>query len=351
MELSARSLSLYSCSTSSTTYARKRHSDSSSSDMPSNKSGPYDTNFAEHLIDNGIHPAKSGFSRRRNSLSSSKFGEEDFEKFVQEEASAINEVQVEQRVVPTIEGEFRGNSCSMAGVSFRNLDPLTDGSLVAGNPDYFDGAYSGKLNKQVREQPRGKIVPSVQSGVPIAPNLFLAVKGPRGTVGVANIQALYHGSLGARGIFSLQSHGHAEPLFDNNATTLSSTYCGGSLRMNTIHPTEPTSPSGRPNYNMSALGSWSLIDSRDTFRRGVSSYRNGRDWAEEMRDKAIEQANNAQAELERHPVAEEEEEEEEEEEKQTTTVARGGKAASKRGGRGGLQRGSKRGANKRGAKR
>ncbi|KAH6982406.1 hypothetical protein EDB80DRAFT_592805, partial [Ilyonectria destructans] len=98
--------------------------------------------------------------------------------------------------------------------------------------------------------------------LPVAPNFFLEVKGPDGSLSIVSRQACYDGALGARGIHTLQSYGTVEPRYDNKAYTLTSIYHGGSLK---IDP--------------------------DTFRQGAAAYRNGRDWTKQQRDQAITQAN------------------------------------------------------------
>jgi hypothetical protein len=52
---------------------------------------------------------------------------------------------------------------------------------------------------------------------------------------------------------SLQSYREDELVHDNNAYTITSIYSDGQLKMYTSHPTQPTSPSGRPEYCMTQL--------------------------------------------------------------------------------------------------
>ena len=56
-------------------------------------------------------------------------------------------------------------------------------------------------------------------------------------------------------------------------------------------PIQPSSPGGRPEYCMSQLRSFAMTDTAETFRQGVTAYRNARDWTKEQRDEAIKQAN------------------------------------------------------------
>jgi hypothetical protein len=79
-------------------------------------------------------------SQPRPSLSPSKFSEEAYEKFVQVDADAVKEKQVTTSVILIIEGDIRDTKCVAGGITFTNLDYLTDGTLVPGNPDIYYGA-------------------------------------------------------------------------------------------------------------------------------------------------------------------------------------------------------------------
>ena len=125
----------------------------------------------------------------------------------------------------------------------------------------------------------------------MAPNFFLAAKGPDGSLAVAGRQACYDGALGARGMHSLQSYRQDEPVYDNIASTITSIYYGGNLKMYTSHVAQPRSPEGRLEYHMTQLRSFAMTNTADTFRQGARAYRNGREWAEKKREEAIKQAN------------------------------------------------------------
>jgi hypothetical protein len=108
---------------------------------------------------------------------------------------------------------------------------------------------------------------------------------------VAKRQALQDGGVGARAMQHLQSYGQPEPVYDNNAYTITSTFDGEQLLMYTTHPTQPADPGEQPEYHMNQLRGWTLTDGPETFRQGATAYRNGRDWAKEKRDEFIEAAN------------------------------------------------------------
>ncbi|EED12071.1 hypothetical protein TSTA_001420 [Talaromyces stipitatus ATCC 10500] len=116
----------------------------------------------------------------------------------------------------------------------------------------------------------------VRQQSPIAPNFFLAAKGPDGSASVAKRQACYDDALGARGMHSLQEYGKKETESDNNAYTISSIYHDGTLKMFTSHLSKPPN-SDRPEYYMTQINTWGMTGSIETFREGAIWYRNGRD--------------------------------------------------------------------------
>ena len=193
--------------------------------------------------------------------------------------------------IPIIEGDVREGRCVAGGIPFTNLDLLTDGTISPGNPDLFYGARPEQLNRGIRNKLSGRIVPSTQKDLPLAPNFFLAAKGPDGSLAVAGRQACYDGALGVRGIHTLQSYGQPEPVYDKNAYTITCIYHGGTLKMYTSHPSQPTGPENRPEYHMTQLNTWGMTGNPETFRQGATAYRNARDWAKEKRDGFIEAAN------------------------------------------------------------
>ncbi|KAL8700950.1 MAG: hypothetical protein Q9201_005166 [Fulgogasparrea decipioides] len=275
-------------------------------------SGPYSRNFQQKLIDNGVYPDRYKFPdgrvppkpdnlkeidtmliQPRLSLSPSRFSNENFEEFQEADAHVSKENKATKTVIPIIEGKVKDNKCVEGDVLFTNLAPLTNDQLTAAKPDLYYGARPEQLNRRVRDELSGHIIPSTQDDLPIAPNLFLAAKGPDGSAAVAKRQACYDGALGARAMHSLQSYGLDKATYDNKAYTITSIYHGGTglLQMYTSHPMQSTSPNDRPEYYMHQLRSFAMTDTADTFRQGAAAFRNARDWAKEQRDEAIKQAN------------------------------------------------------------
>jgi hypothetical protein len=192
--------------------------------MTTKSSGPYDRDFQQHLTDHRIYPHRYKFpdgrlpakpenweeiterlAQPRPSFSPSKFLEGAFEQFIQADADAFKEKQVAESVIPIVEGRVADAKCVAGGIPFRNLDHLTDGTLVLGNPDRYYGAGPERLDRRVCVELEGHIVPSTQHDLLVVPNFFLAAKGPDGSAAVAARQVAYDGALGARGMQSVRS--------------------------------------------------------------------------------------------------------------------------------------------------
>ncbi|KAI1318027.1 hypothetical protein F5Y16DRAFT_406466 [Xylariaceae sp. FL0255] len=242
-------------------------------------------------------------AKPRPSLSPSRFSDGDFRQFKRADTHAAKEWQVTSTVIPIIEGDVEDTKCVSGQIPFTNLDHLTDGSLVPGNPDRYHGSRPEQLDRQIRTELSGHVVPSTQHDLPIAPNFFLAVKGPDGSSAVAARQASYDGALGARGMRSLRSYCDSKPDFDNSAYVITSTYHDGQLKMYTSHPLLPASPGARCEFATTQINSWSMTGNASTFRQGATAYRNSRDWAKQERDKAIQKANERSARDEPRPSA------------------------------------------------
>ena len=289
-----------------------RPTTNSTNSRTTESSGPYSRNFQQKLIDGGIYPDEYEYpdgrvpsepdnleeinemlTQPRPSLSPSLFPNEKFREFKRADAHVSKENKATKTVIPIIEGKTADDKCVEGDVLFTNLTPLTNNMLTAAKPDLYYGARPEQLDRRVRDELSSHIIPSTQDDLPIAPNFFLAAKGPNGTAAVARRQACYDGALGARGMYSLQSYGEEEPVYNNNAYTITSIYSDGQLKLYTSHPTEPTSPGGRPEYCMNQLRSFAMTNTAETFRQGATAYRNARDWTKEQRDEAIRRANEA----------------------------------------------------------
>lgn len=206
-------------------------------------------------------------------------------------------------MIPIIEGEIRDPRCVSGGIPFKNLDDLTDGTLKPGNQDLYYGARPEQLDRQVWNALTGHITPTTEDQLPIVPNFFPSAKGSNGTLIVADRSACYDGALGARGMHSLQSFGRDEPLYDNSAYVISSTYHYGLLTMYTNHPVQPSNHGDKPEIYMNELKDWYMPNDVGTLRQGATAFRNARDWASKQRDEAISWANARANDIQAEPPA------------------------------------------------
>lgn len=272
-----------------------------------NKSSPYNRDFELHLTEHCVRPiyfsqepdleeVMAAVAAPRRSLSPSQFSDGAFKAFQASNTLAKDEHDVLATVIPTILGPSildpsqASRNCAMNTI-FNNLNPLTDGTITAAQPDIYWGAYPEQLAQSARNELSGLIVPSTMEGKPMAPNFFLEVKGPQGTVAVAIQQARYDGAIGARGMHSLQNYRAEEPRYDSKPHTFSFTYQDGNLKKYSHHMTAPTTVGGRPEYHMNQLRSFSMTDKRDTFVEGATDLRNTLDLAETYRKTFIADAN------------------------------------------------------------
>ncbi|KAL4998193.1 hypothetical protein BDV10DRAFT_194502 [Aspergillus recurvatus] len=238
----------------------------------------YDPHFENHLTNHGIfmpfstYPDVTEPSKPENiaeirkrlraprpsvALSEGPL-EREYEDFIRLNDDAGDEQVVITEILP-----------SGGGHLFKNLAPLTDGTLADAKPDLYHGAQPNQLEPAILTQLDNQITPSIQSNRPAAPNFFIEAKGHDRSVRVAMRQACYEGALGARAMHSLQRLGdESENRYDDKAYTMMSTYHTGTLAMYATHPTSP-----------------------ESYQQGLSAYRNGRDLAKEYRDGFIKQAN------------------------------------------------------------
>ncbi|KAH6955694.1 hypothetical protein BKA56DRAFT_234345 [Ilyonectria sp. MPI-CAGE-AT-0026] len=279
----------------------------------SRQSSAYDKDFEQHIIDHNIYTnnlkstPKSGTDlrppsgeRTRRSLSPSRFSDGAFKAF-QKEHDKVNPkgdvmreiIPVMREIIPVISGD--ANIPNSGDVAFNNLDSITDGTTVAAKPDFYDGAHLEDIDPAVENNLDGLIIPSTSNHGrhPVAPNMFLEAESRRAGPEVLQRQACLVGAYGARAMLALQNYGEEEPQYDGNAYAYSSTYHAGTgtLKLYAHHVTAPTTEAGRPEYHMTHLRTFGMIDTREAFVRGATAFRNTRDLAKRHRDNLIQAAN------------------------------------------------------------
>lgn len=278
------------------------------------KAGPYSANFQQALIEGGILPA--GYEDRdgkkmpkpdnleeihlrlklpRPSLPTSPSLTGVFEEVGEADDQTRNEQEVKTLMIPLIEGKVSNRRSVARSISFTNMAELNNTYLTKAKPDLYCGTPPEDLDQAIRDELEHHILPSTRKDLPMAPNFFLEVKGPRRMPDEVRVQACYDGTLGARAMQQLQSYGQDELVFDNKAYTISSTYQDGQLKMYTTHPVAPREPGGQPRYSTTRIGTWGMSGDAEIFQQGATAFRNARDWTQEQRDRFVAAANQRRA--------------------------------------------------------
>jgi len=116
-------------------------------------------------------------------------------------------------------------------------------------------------------------------------------KSSKGRADVAKRQACYNGVVGARAMHTLQNYGAASVDYDDKAYTLTTTYHDGQLKLFTVHPTSSNAAGASTEYKMTQLKAFAMTSDRETFQKGATAYRNGREWSERQRKTLVDRAN------------------------------------------------------------
>ncbi|KAL2402650.1 hypothetical protein ABEF93_002762 [Exophiala dermatitidis] len=284
--------------------SRKRSSASGGSGASRKSKSSYDPNFGQNLIDAGIYPhdeisqpnnaqdIRDEMAKYRASLSPSRFGDEDFKAFTRLCNRAGDEATVRADIMSIIAGESREKHYYAADRQFNHLEPLA-ADLPKAVPDLYDGAYPREIERRVRRDLGKHIVPCNNTSLPAAPNFFLEGKSEGGRADVAKRQACHDGAIGARAMHSLQNYQSAEPIYDGNAYSYSSTYHQGTatLQHYAHHLTGPKTPGEPPECHTTLLNGFQMSGNINSFREGARGFRNTRDRAKTDRDKFIDHAN------------------------------------------------------------
>ncbi|MCJ1449342.1 MAG: hypothetical protein MMC23_009862 [Stictis urceolatum] len=154
----------------------------------------YSKSFLRHLIDHHVYPNRyqcpggtgaaepeewedtdTRLTQPRPSLSPSQFSDDAFGIFTRPDEDAAKEAQVGETLLPFIESRIKGGKFRAGEVSFSNLhsltdvDPCTSEWLKPAKPDIYCGARSEQLDRLVRKDLDGYIVPASVGSSPARP--------------------------------------------------------------------------------------------------------------------------------------------------------------------------------------
>ncbi|KAL4874646.1 hypothetical protein BJY04DRAFT_211912 [Aspergillus karnatakaensis] len=282
----------------------------------SNMTTVYDRKFEQHLTEHGIYMPFHEYPDGTWVSESENFEilEKDALKAKHREFVILAYKTVDKQldikdILPLLDGQPDPDFHTGAEDVFDNLDPLTDGTLASATPDSYDGTRLSQLNQAVRGKLNHQVIPTTDSARPIVPNFFFEFAKPTdGSGSVLIRQVCYDGALGARAIHSLRQFikgnnnnndttASMPALYDNNAYTMTSTYQTGLLSLYTMHPTRSRSNNNSVHtdydtvYVTTILGQWALLSSPQSFKEGITAYRNARDLAKSYRDKFVAAVN------------------------------------------------------------
>lgn len=239
-------------------------------------------------------------AERLKSRNSMIFLDDEFIEMIENADTASDEGDVSDKVI----SKMRGNDTYLfpkQNMRCTNLAPLIEKKeLVVMQPDLSDGAQLHQIDRNVRADLGHYIQPSTKADLPALPNFFLEFKGPAGNSQILKRQAFYDGCIGARGIHQLRSYGKdPSTMYDDKIYTITSTYFYGVLTIYGVWPTSQIDRKrqGDTSYHMTEIGRWYLInpEDKDQSIRGVTAFRNLRDWAKKQRDDLIMQINHSVA--------------------------------------------------------
>lgn len=273
----------------------------SSKTKKSDRSSAYDKNFERLLTESYVDPPlranrpakleqwKTRMKDPRASLSPSTFTEDDHDTFLDDLERSMGEPEVMRDIFIKTRGPARYPSatdrpCGNWAPLLSQLSEKAD--LVTAQPDYCEGNAQDARSMQIRRDLDSYIVPSLHFNVPFLPNFFVEAKGEEGSLAVARRQTCYDGALGARGMHHLQNY--SLPIaFDNNAYTVTAVFLSGRLDVYAHHLTQPEGPGPQPHYHMTPVFTSCLDASVESFREGVTAFRNLQDMAHEYREQFI----------------------------------------------------------------
>lgn len=218
-----------------------------------------------------------------------------FRQAVSEVGSLADKYDIMKKVFPHIAGPLIAGSrfCSSRHQSLLNLADLTDGNIVRPRVEIYDGAEHNKLDREILTELRSFIKPLAAKIAPVVPNFFGVFKSSKLAGLVPEQVARYFGAIGARGVQKLRSFAmeDSETVYDGNAYTITATYHVGILAIYAHHPIQPLVRGDSEKYQMTLIQKITIDDSPEAFQRGVTVFRNAREWAMGKRDEFVDAAN------------------------------------------------------------
>ncbi|KAJ4393085.1 hypothetical protein N0V93_002292 [Gnomoniopsis smithogilvyi] len=290
------------------------------------KSGPYKADFGTHLKEHNVLPLNDdeveppeppdNMQDIRLAMKRERTWTPDFEIKAQAFRAGLRGAKNERDIlnllnlecIPGQTTNITRSSIISRDQSWSALHPLTDATITVGKPDLAYATRLTKLRRPIRDELGAMIVPTTSREF-VCPNFMVAVKGPRGTQAVNDVQAVHVGALAARGMHALWTYGNSTEAVDAErdtskiARTITCTWLAGTFTMYATYRQDPqgaddesecstSTSSALPKYCTSLIGAWvfNTVDDEE-LKKGFAAYLNGLEWAQRQRDEAIKRAN------------------------------------------------------------
>lgn len=218
-------------------------------------------------------------TRPRSSLSPSVYTEQKYIAF----HKAVNGVRTEADVFENVLLKIAGGTVypGHRGQNCLNWAPLfEDVELTGPQPDKYEGLEITEEDRMLREHLDKFIVPAHDGE--FLPNFFVEGKNPDGSARIVLNQAIYHGTLGCRGIHETRVLAE-EDATDEKACTFSATYSARQLTLYAHFVRKYDDDSDARHYQMWQIGSWVINGSSEQARVAMTAFRNVRDEACKIR--------------------------------------------------------------------
>lgn len=263
------------------------------------------------------YPEPDNMEEIRKAMQRDRTWAPDFKKKAQEYQEklciAMNETQVARLLdlasIPadTTALEKPESNIVAIDLAWKGIEPLSE-CFKPAKPDLAYATAATDLKKPILDSLGALVLPHKDKHF-VCPNFMVSAKGPKGTSGVNDLEAVYVGALAARGMHALWSLSNdaeaveAKPDTGRIARTLTCTWLAGHFTMYATYRQEQPGAEDRPEGSVSTSSAlptyctklvedWSFKTKDDEkLKKGLGAYLNGLEWAQKQRDEGIERAN------------------------------------------------------------
>ncbi|KAN0101624.1 hypothetical protein V8E51_012134 [Hyaloscypha variabilis] len=261
------------------------------------KISPYDRACQQHLKDFGLYTENKGREPKniieiRNEMEQARESPSPTQKEFEMIQDAANKRVGEAKTVSVVVLQMLSQAKIQweQSLSFNNLAPMDDGTLVTPVPELYQGAEPGNLHAEIRKKDINQyIVPSKHSHAPILPNFSIEAKGPDGSPAVAKRQAAINAHNGARAMNFIRKFGTVSDTDDETARSFAVTFVDGTVKYYASHQVKTAS--GQVEYLLTPLGARVSTNSLSDRKKSKDELNNLAGLAHKMRVEAIELAN------------------------------------------------------------